>query len=357
MRESCTYGSVRGALSNERPYRNHSMQRREFITLLGGAAAASSVSWPLVAHAQQGGAMRRIGILMTYAETDPLAQAYLAAFRDGLQKLGWVDGRNVRIDIRWSMVDVEWIQRFAGELIAPTPDLILTPNTPSTAAVLKQTRTIPLLFVNVADPVGSGFVASLPRPGGNVTGFIGMEGALAGKWLELLREIAPRVVRVACLFNPTTAPYEYYLKPIIAAAASIGVEANAAPVRNSSELESVIAAQTREPNGGLIVMPDGFTNVYRAEITSLAARYRIPAVYAYRFFPEVGGLLSYGNDQVDNYRRAAVYADRILKGIKPSELPVQVPVKFEMVVNVKTAKALGLEVPSSFYWRADEVIE
>ena len=238
------------------------------------------------------------------------------------------------------------MQRFAKELVALQPDLILSQSTPTTAALLQQTRTIPIIFATVADPVGSGFVASFPRPGGNVTGFTNIEPTMAGKWLELLKEIAPRVTRVAFLFNPATAPYaEYYLNPFKAAAASFAVEAIAAPVRDTSELESVVAAQAREPNGGLIVMPDTFTTAHRAEITSLAARYRLPAVYPFRFFAELGGLLSYGNDLVDNFRRAATYADRILKGAKPSELPVQAPVKFELVINLKTAKALGLDVP------------
>ena len=223
---------------------------------------------------------------------------------------------------------------------------------------MQETRTIPIVFAILADPVGSGFVASFPRPGGNVTGFILMEPTMAGKWLELLKEVAPGVARVACLFNPATAPYaEYYLNPFKAAAPSFGVEAIPAPVRDTSELESVIAAQAREPNGGLIVMPDSFLNVHRAEIISLAARYRLPTVYPWRFFAELGGLLSYGNDMHDNWRRAATYADRILKGAKPSELPVQAPVKFDLVINLKTAKALGLDVPPTLLARADEVIE
>ncbi len=331
------------------------MRRREFITLLGGAAAA----WPLAARAQQPERMRRIGVLMAYAESDREGQACVAAFREGLQKLGWTEGRNIRIDTRWATPgDAEAMQRFAKELVALQPDLILSHNTPTTAALLQQTRTIPIIFANVSDPVGSGFVASFPRPGGNVTGFTNMEPTMAGKWLELLKEIAPRVNRVAFLFNPATAPYaEYYLNPFKAAAASFAVEAIAAPVRDTSELESVIAAQAREPNGGLIVMPDTFTTAHRAEITSLAARYRLPAVYPFRFFTELGGLLSYGNDLLDNFRRAATYADRILKGAKPSELPVQAPVKFELVINLKTAKALGLDVPLHLQQRADEVIE
>jgi ABC-type uncharacterized transport system substrate-binding protein len=330
------------------------VQRRSFLTLLGTSAAA----WPLAARAQQAGGMRRIGVLMSASENDPEFQAFLTAFREGLQKVGWAEGRNLRIEYRWASLDAESMQRFAKELVALKPDLILAQNTLATAAALQQTRTVPTIFASVSDPIGSGFVASFPRPGGNVTGFMNMEASLAGKWLELLKEIAPRVARVAFLFNPVTAPFfDYYLNPFKAAAASLALEATAAPVRDVSELESAVAAQARMPNGGFVVMPDTFLLVHRTEITSLAARYRLPAVYSRRHFAEVGGLLSYGDDLTDNYRRAAIYADRILKGIKPSELPVQAPVKFELVVNLKTAKALGLEVPSSFYWRADEVID
>jgi putative ABC transport system substrate-binding protein len=329
------------------------VRRREFITLLGASAA-----WPLAARAQQPDGVRRIGVLMAYSESDPEAQANFAAFRQGLQKLGWTDGRNLRIDSRWAALDADLMQRYAKELIALQPDLVLSSSTPTTATLLHQTRTIPIIFASLVDPVGSGFVASLSRPGGNVTGFTIMEGSLAGKWLELLKEIAPRVARVAFLFNPATATYaEYYLTPFKAAAASFGVEAIAAPVHNTSELESVVAAQARDPNGGLIVMPDSFMDARRVEITSLAARYRLPAAYFFRAFAEFGGLLSYGNDLTDNYRRAATYADRILKGAKPSELPVQGPVKFELVINLKTAKALGLDVPLHLQQRADEVIE
>jgi putative ABC transport system substrate-binding protein len=337
---------------------NH-IRRREFISLLGGAAAASSVSWPLAARAQQPGGMRRIGVLIGYAESDPEGQALIAAFREGLRKLGWAEGRNVQIDTRWATADVESTQRFAKELVTLQPDLILTSNTPTTASVLQQTLTIPIVFAQMSDPVGGGFVASLARPGGNVTGFINLEASLAGKWLELLKEIAPRVAGVAAVFNPPTAPGSgtYYLGPFRAAAASFGVEAIAAPVHNISELESVVAVQARGPNGGLIVMPDNFMVNHRAEITSLAARYRLPAVYPFRYFAELGGLLSYGVDTHDLYRRVATYVDRILKGAKPSELPVQAPVKFEMTLNRKTAKALGLDVPISIELRADEVIE
>src|SRR5262245_495991 len=329
------------------------MKRRDFITLLGGAAAA----WPLAGHAQQPERMRRIGVLMSASENDPEYQAGLAAFEEELQRLGWSQDRSIRIDRRWAP-DVESTQRHAKELVGLKPEVILSQNTPTTASLLQHTRTIPIVFTNVSDPVGSGFVASLPRPGGNVTGFINLEGSLGSKWLELLKEIAPRVTRVALLFNPATAAYaEYYLKPLESAAASFAVEAIAAPVHNTSELESVIATQAREPNGGLVVVPGAFFNVHRMEVTALAARYRLPAVYPYRFFTELGGLLSYGNDLRDNFRRAASYVDRILKGATPNELPVQVPTKLELVINLKTAKALDLEVPWILQQRADEVIE
>jgi putative tryptophan/tyrosine transport system substrate-binding protein len=331
------------------------LRRREFIKLLGGAVAAC----PHAARAQQLERMRLIGVLMGYAESDPDAQANVAALRESLQKLGWVEGHNVRIDTRWPIpADVDSIQRFAKELVALKPDVILSHITPTTAALLKQTRTIPIVFATVSDPVGSGFVASFPRPGGNVTGFTSIEPTMAGKWLELLKEIAPRMARVAFLFNPVTAPYaEYFLKPLKSAAPSLGVEVIAAPCSDISELESVAATQAREPNGGLIVTPDSFMDVHRVQITSLAARYRLPAVYPFHQFTEVGGLLSYGNDQLDNYRRAAVYVDQILRGAKPGELPVQAPVKFELVINLKTAKALGLDVPLFLQQRADAVIE
>ncbi len=329
------------------------MRRREFITLFVGATA----TWPLGARAQE--SMRHIGVLMGYPKGDSEAEAYIAAFRDGLQKLGWTEGRNIRIDIRWATPrDAESMQRLAKELVALQPEVILSHTTPTTAALLQQTRTIPIVFALVSDPVGSGFVASFPRPGGNVTGFDVSEPTQAGKWVELLKEIAPRVARVAMLFNPASANYsEFWLNPFKAAAAVLAVEAISAPVRDESELETVIAAQAREPNSGLIAMPDSFLIARRVEITSLAARHRIPAVYPYRLFAEVGGLLSYGVDQIDNFRRAATYIDRILKGEKPSELPVQAPVKFELIVNLKTAKALGLTIPETFLQRADEVIE
>jgi putative ABC transport system substrate-binding protein len=330
------------------------MQRRQFITLLGGAAA-----WPLAARAQRPGGIRRIGALMPYAETDLEGQDFIAAFRGGLQQLGWHEGRNIRIDTRWAAPgDAESRQRFAQELVALQPELIFANGTPAVAPLLQHTRTIPIIFSNVADPVGSGFVASFSRPGGNATGFMTMEGSIAGKWLELLKELSPNVARVAFVLNPAMAPYaEYYLSPFKAAAASLAVEAIVAAVHDTPELTSNIAALAHEPNGGLIAMPDPFMNAHRVEVTSLAARYHLPAVYAFRQFTKLGGLLSYGPDRFDNYRRAATYIDRILKGVKPSELPVQAPIKFEISLNLKTAKALGLTVPDKLLALADEVIE
>ena len=313
----------------------------------------------LTAHGQQSGGMRRIGVLMSYPETDPDAQAFLAAFRDGLRKLGWIERSSIRIDVRWtSPGNAEVMQQSAKELVALQPDLLLGHTTTASLALQKETRAIPIIFAWVSDPVGSGLVRSFPHPGGNVTGFMVMEPTMAGKWLELLHEIAPRVVGVAFLYNPATATYaEYYLKPFKAAAASFAVEPIALPARDTSELESVIAAHAREPNGGLIVMPDTFTDSHRAEITSLAARYRLPAVCPLPFYAEVGCLLSYGPLPIDNFRRAAQYADRILKGEKPSDLPVQAPVNFVLTINLKTAKALGLDVPALLQQRANEVTE
>ena len=331
------------------------MRRREFITLIGVAAAA----WPLAAAAQQSARMRRIGILMAYAESDTVYQGYVIAFQEELQKLGWEQGRNIRFNYGWAGPDLESINRFAKELVALQPDLILSSSTPTTASLLQQTQTIPIIFANIIDPVASGFVAGLSRPGGNATGYVILEPSMASKWPELLKEIAPRVNRIAIVYNPaTTTPFaEAFLEPFKAAAASFGVDAVVAPVKNISELESVVAAQASEPNAGLIAMPDTFLVGHRVEVTSFAARYRLPALYIYRSFTEVGGLMSYGNDPVVNYRRAATYVDRILKGEKPNELPVQVPVKYELVINLKTAKALGLDVPATLLARADEVIE
>jgi putative tryptophan/tyrosine transport system substrate-binding protein len=332
---------------------NH-LKRREFITLLGAAAAS-----PLTARGQQPDRMRRIGLLMTASENDPGYQVLLTTFRDELKKLGWEEGRNILIEYRWKAIDKKSRQQLAKELVVLQPDLMLAQSTTNTAALVQQTSAIPIIFFSVGDPVGEGFVAGLPRPGRNVTGFINMEASMSGKWLELLKEIAPNIRRVAILFNPATAPRggSYYLDPFNAAAQSLGLETIAAHVHDTSEIETVIAAQAHEPNTGLVVMSDVFPLVHRTEITALTARYRLPAVYPYRQFAEVGGLLSYGNDLRDNYRRAATYTDRILRGEQPSELPVEIPVKFELVINLKAAKTLGLTIPPAIMLRADEVIE
>ena len=328
------------------------MRRREFISLLGSIAV-----WPLAARGQQD-RMRRIGVLIAFAESDHEAQSWVAALREELRKLGWTDGRNIEIDTRWAAAEVDSMKRYAKELVALQPDLMVTSSTPATAAMLQQTDTIPIIFVLVADPVGSGFVASLPRPGGNVTGFTPIVGSLGGKWVELLKEIAPRIARVTLMFNPPTATFvEGYLSPFKAAAASLGAEAVIAPVHDVPELESLVAAQALEPTSGLVVIPDAFMVGHRAQITALAARYRVPAIYTFRSFAELGGLISYGPDFFDEYRRTASYVDRILKGEKPTELPVQAPVKFELVINLKAAKALGLTIPPTLFARADEVIQ
>jgi putative tryptophan/tyrosine transport system substrate-binding protein len=331
------------------------LKRREFITLVGVAASG----WPLAARGQQSDQIRRVGALMNLAESDAEGRTFVSAFSQELQRLGWAQGRNIRMDIRWAMPDAPGSMRpLAKELVALQPDLILSHNTPTTTALKEQTTSIPIVFAIVADPIGSRLVASFPRPGGNVTGYTTMEPTIAGKWIELLKEIAPRVNRAAFLFQPATATYaEIYLTPFRAAAISLGVEPIPAPVNDGSEFERVIGALAREPNGSLIVMPNSFMNAHRADIVALASRYRLPVIAPYRFFPEIGGLLSYGNDQADNFRRAASYADRILKGAKPTELPVQAPVKYELVINLKTAKALGLDVPWQLQQRADEVIE
>jgi putative ABC transport system substrate-binding protein len=330
--------------------------RRDVMPLIAGGVAA----WPLAARAQQGERMRRIGMLMAYAERDREGQAFVATFREALAKLGWVEGRSIQIDVRWAPAssDEELRLQFAQELIAIQPDLIVSHGTPNTTTLHQKTRTVPIVFVNVSDPIGSDFVTSFPRPGGNITGFITMEPTMAGKWLELLKEIAPRVTTCALLFNPATAPYaDYFLGPFNAAAASLAVKGIIARVRDAGELETAITAQTREPNGSLVVMPDTFTTLHRAKITALANQHALPAVYPFRFFSTSGGLLSYGSNTDDSYRRAAGYADRILRGETPTELPVQAPAKFQLVINLKTAKALGLQIPDRLLALADEVIE
>src|SRR6516165_5093952 len=331
------------------------MQRRDFITLLGGAAAAL----PLAARAQQSQQMRRIGVLTGWNETDREAQSNLAAFVQELQQLGWTDGRNMRIDYRWSNGDVDRMQVFAKELADSAPDAILAHTTPVTAALQQVTRTIPIVFVIVSDPVGEGFVAGLSHPGGNITGFIHTEGEFTGKLLELLSEIAPTVKRVAILFNPDTAPGRgsYYLPSFETASRSFRLEAIAAPVRNDAEIQAIVAMLGREEGSGLVAMPDGFTLVHRAPMILQAARNKIPPVYWNAIMARDGGLLSSGPDTSDIFRRAAPYFDRILRGDKPGDLPVQAPTKFELVINLKTANALGIEVPLFFQQRADEVIE
>jgi putative ABC transport system substrate-binding protein len=330
------------------------MRRRAFITLLGGAAAV----WPLAVRAQQPGSIRRIGVLTGWAESDPEAKADLAAFVRGLAQLGWADGRNVRIDYRWANGDVDRMRTFAKELAELRPDVILANTTPATVALQRETRTIPIVFVIVSDPVGSGFVKSLPNPGGNITGFINIEASLGGKWLELLKEIAPAVRRVAIMFNPDTAPGggSYFLSPFEVAARSIAVEPITAPVRSDAEIENVISSLGRE-QGGLVLMTDGYMTVHRGLIISLAARKHVPAIYAESFSAKDGGLLSYGANSLDIFRHAVPYVDRILRGVTPGDLPVQVPSLFELVINLKTAKALGLTVPPSLLAIADEVIE
>jgi putative ABC transport system substrate-binding protein len=328
------------------------IQRREFIAGLGSAAA-----WPMAARAQQDSRVRRIGVLMAFDENDPEQKRRLSAFTQALADLGWTDGRNVRMHLRWGGYDINRISAIAQELVGLQPDIILTGTTPATVAVQRETRTIAIVFVTVADPVASGIVARLDRPSGNVTGFATSEPAMGGKWLELLSEIAPGLRRAAIMFNPDTAPASVYMPSFETAARSLMVMPIIAPVQNDVQIETAINALGREPRGGLVVMSDLFTNVHRASIISAAARNNVPAVYWDSPLARDGGLLSYGPDQVDIFRRAATYVDRILRGAQLSDLPVQFPTKFEMVLNLKTAKALGLTIPLSLLARADEVIE
>jgi len=329
------------------------IRRREFITLLGSTAAA----WPLMARAQQSDRVRRIGVLLSLDENDPLVKPRVSAFTQALTGLGWTDGRNVRMDLRWGGGDINRIRALAQELVSLQPDVILTHTTPATVAVQRETRSIPIVFANVSVPVASGIVPRLDHPGGNTTGFAIFPPTLAGKWLELLAEIAPGLKRAAIMFNPETAPVSAHMPSLETAARSLKVEALTAPVHDDVEIETAIIALGREPGGGLVVMGDAWTLVHRAPIISAAARHNVPAVYEQSEFVRDGGLLSYGVDQVDIFRRGATYVDGILRGEKPGDLPVQLPTKFEMAVNLKTAKALGLTVPQSFLLRADEVIE
>jgi putative ABC transport system substrate-binding protein len=329
------------------------MRRREFIATLGSAAAA----WPIAARAQQGDRVRRIGVLLPYDENDPVTKPRVSAFTQALAELGWSDGRNVRIDLRSAGDDINRIRAFARELVGLQPDTILTYTTPATVAVRQETRTIPIVFVGVADPVASGLVERLDRPSGNITGFTDFEATLGSKWLELLSEIAPGLKRAAIMFNPDTSTASTFMPSLETAARSLKVAPIIAPVHNDLEIETAIIALGREPGGSLVVMPDIFTMAHRASIISMAARNNVPAVYWLSVFAKDGGLLSYGVDQVDIWRRAGTDVDRILRGAKPAELPVQLPTKFEMAVNLKTAKALGLAIPPSILLRADEVIE
>jgi putative ABC transport system substrate-binding protein len=332
------------------------MKRRKFITLLGSAAA----SLPLTTRAQQAGRMRHIGVLMALEENDPEGMAQLSGFTQGLSDLGWTNGSNLRMEVRWGGGDVNQIRAFAKELVAAEPDLILSQGTPVTAALRRETRTIPIIFVVVTDPVGEGFVEGLARPGGNLTGFITSEGAMGSKMLDLLLEIAPDTTRVAMLFNPDTAPGggKYYLGDFEAAARLSKVESIAARAQSDAEIEAVVTSLGRAPGGALVVMPDFFMLNHIRPILLHAARNNVPTIYPWRpVVSKEGGLISYGPDFKDIVRRAAPYVDRVLRGAKPADLPVQVPVKFEMALNVKTAKMLGLTAPASLLLRADELIE
>jgi putative ABC transport system substrate-binding protein len=330
------------------------MRRREFIAGLGAAA-----SWPLAARAQQGERMRRVGVLIPWSEDDRFTKITLSAFVEGLASLGWSEGRNLRTDVRSSGDDPELVRRYARELVAQQSDVILAEGTLATAALQQETRTIPIVFLEVSDPVGSGLVASLPRPGGNITGFSHLYPSMASKWVELISEVAPGLKLMAAMFNPDRAPYvgTYYLPQFDAAARSLNVQLIVAPVRNDAEIEAVMTSLGRGPAAGVILMPDIFLSLHLAPIFSLAAHYSLPTISFAETWVRAGGLLSYGPDYTDLYRRAAPYVDRILRGAKPADLPVQLPTKFRLVINLKTAKAIGLIISESFLLRADEVIE
>jgi putative ABC transport system substrate-binding protein len=329
------------------------MRRREFITLIGGVVAA----WPVAVRAQQSGRMRRIGVLMPLPADDPVVQARVAAFAQGLQQSGWTIGRNVQIDTRWAAADADRIRSHAAELVALAPDVILTSGNAGVAPLLQVSRTVPIVFAIVPDPVGAGFVDSLARPGGNATGFIAYEYSLGAKWLELLKQIAPSITRAAVLRDAALASGPGQFAAIQSVAPSLGVELTPVNVRDPGEIERAVTTFARSANGGLITTGSAATALHRDLIIALAARHRLPAVYIERFFVTAGGLISYGPDFVDQFRHAAGYVDRILKGEKPADLPVQAPTKYELVINLKTAKALGLTVPDSLLARADEVIE
>jgi putative ABC transport system substrate-binding protein len=328
------------------------MNRREFIAGLGSATA-----WPLAARAQQGERTRRIGVLIPLDENNPEGKLRYSAFTQTLADLGWTDGRNVRVDLRWAGDDINRIRALAQELVGLQPDIILTTTTPATVALQRETQTIPIVFAGVADPVASGIVTRLDRPSGNITGFVNFEASLGGKWVELLSVIVPGLKRAAIMFNPDTAPESSFMPSFERAARSLKVVPIAAPVHDDAEIETAIIGLGSEPGSALVVLPDVFMGAHRAPVILAAARNNVPAVYSQSAFARDGGLLSYGVDTIDPFRRAATYADRILRGAKPGDLPVQLATKFEMIVNLKTAKALGLTVPQSILLRADEVIE
>ena len=331
------------------------LSRRKVITLLG-----STVAWPLAVRAEQVDRTRRVGILSGLSENDPEGQSEIASFRQELERLGWTDGRNVQIAYRWGSGDADRTRAFGKELLAAQPQVMLAITTAAVTELLRETRTVPIVFIRVSDPVGSGFIASLANPGGNVTGFTNFESSIAGKWLELLKEIAPHVTHVTVMFNPATAAAGSgmnFLRMVEAAAPSFAIKVSAGQVHDVAEIERTIATVARDPNGSLITLPDIFLTAHRDLMIELTTRYRVPAVYQYRYFAAAGGLISYGTSAIDQFPRAAAYVDRILRGVRPADLPVQAPVKFELAVNLRTAKALGLTIPDRLLAFADEVIE
>ena len=330
------------------------MKRREFISLIGGAAA-----WPLAARAQEPGRMRRVGVLFAFFDFDPESQARIAAFQQELESLGWREGSNIQIEYRWASGDAERFRAFAAELVAARPDVLVAHATPSAEALARATRTIPIIFAAVSDPVASGLVASLSEPGRNATGFTNFDISMGAKWVEFLKELSPRLARVGLMFNPETAPGRgsTYLQAVEAAARSFGIDSMHATVSSAAQIEDAIVTLSRRPDSGLIVMPDVFMTNHRDVITALATRYALPAIYPFRYFADGGGLISYGVDLSDIFRRTAGYVDKVLRGAMPSNLPVQHPDKFELVINLRTARALGLAVPRILLARANRVIE
>jgi putative ABC transport system substrate-binding protein len=329
------------------------IKRREFIAGLGGAAV-----WPVIGRAQQAERMRHVGVLMSVIQEDPGGAADVMAFRQGLAELGWIEGRNIYVQFRWPGGDIERIQTFAKELVGLRPDVLIGRSTPTTAALKQETATIPIIFVNVPEPAEQGFVQSLARPGGNLTGFTNFEASIGGKWLQLLKEVDPRIARVAAIYNPQTAPFAgLFLRSVQSAAPTFAVEAVAMPIGSDADIETALSMFATQPSGGLIAIPDSFTVQHRDRIIALAARYRLPALYANSSATPSGGLIAYAVDTRDTMQRAAGYVDRILKGAKPADLPVQQPARFQLSINLKTAKAIGLDIAPNLVARADEVIE